>query len=154
MVVVAEDRRVAVRRLVGPDALEDAGPVVQGVREYVNLGVLERDELPVHPDAVSLAHFNSSRTASVVSAVVAVPPRSVVRSPPARARSTADSTAAACVLPGESVPEHHRRREDHGQRVGDALARDVGRGAVDGLEHAGLAGLPEAARWAASRSSR
>jgi len=55
VVVIAEDRRT-LRRLIGPDALEDAGPVVQSVREYVHLGVLPGDELSVQPDEVGGVH--------------------------------------------------------------------------------------------------
>ena len=55
MVLVAEDRRAALG-LVGADALEDAGAVVQRVGEYVYLRVLPGDELPVHPDEVRGVH--------------------------------------------------------------------------------------------------
>jgi hypothetical protein len=41
------------------------------------------------------------------------------------------------------VAQHHRRGEEHRERVGDPLAGDVGRRAVDGLEHARAAGLAE-----------
>src|SRR5205814_107576 len=44
--------------VVGPDALEDAGAVVEAVREYVDLGVLPGDEVSVHPDEVGLVHVN------------------------------------------------------------------------------------------------
>ena len=40
------------------------------------------------------------------------------------------------VFHSESVAQHHRRREEHRQRVGGAGAGDVGRRAVDRLEHA------------------
>mmetsp|Transcript_25913 Transcript_25913/g.85267 ORF Transcript_25913/g.85267 Transcript_25913/m.85267 type:complete len:214 (+) Transcript_25913:58-699(+) len=36
----------------------------------------------------------------------------------------------------KGVAQHHRRGEHHRERVGDVLAGDVGRGAVDGLEDA------------------
>src|SRR5262249_62142967 len=39
------------------------------------------------------------------------------------------------------VVEQHAGREDGGQRVGDALAGDVGGGAVDRFEHAGVGPL-------------
>ena len=42
--------------LVGADALEDAGSVVQAVAEHVDLGVVPCDELAVHPDALGLLH--------------------------------------------------------------------------------------------------
>ena len=48
---VAEDRRPDLG-VVTADALEDAGAVVQAVRQYVNLGLIPGDELPVHPDEI------------------------------------------------------------------------------------------------------
>ena len=50
---VAEHRRPAVRHLVRAHALEDARAVVQRMREHVDLGVLVRDELAVHPDLMA-----------------------------------------------------------------------------------------------------
>ena len=136
MVLVAEDRGAA-RGLVGADALEDAGAVVERVRQYVDLCVLPGDEFAVHPDEVRLVHVSSSRTARVASAVVAVPPRS--RGPQTSLQGPIHGRfyPRRVVRPGESVPEQHRRREDHRERVGDPLAGDVGRRAVDGLEDAG-----------------
>src|SRR3954467_6602233 len=101
VVEVAEDRRPDLG-VVAADALEDARAVVEPVREYVNLRVLPLDELAVHPDEVRLLHVDAPyrrcpSTARVASAVVAVPPRSWVRSPSSSARSTADSRAAASV---------------------------------------------------------
>ena len=52
---MAEDGR-PVLRLVGADALEDAGAVVEAVAEYVDLGVVPSDELAIHPDRFSLLH--------------------------------------------------------------------------------------------------
>ena len=43
------------RRLVGPDAFEDAGAVVQPVRADVNRGVGPVHELAVHPDLLGLS---------------------------------------------------------------------------------------------------
>jgi hypothetical protein len=60
----------------------------------------------------------------VNSFVVALPPRSPLDAP--------RRVALAHVL------EHHRRREDQRRRVGLALARDVRRAAVDGLEDGAL----------------
>src|SRR4029078_7519359 len=91
---VAEDRGAA-RRLIRAHALEDTGAVVERVGEYVDLGILVGHKLAVHPDQVRSTHLISFNTASVVSAVVAVPPRSGGRMPASRARSTADSRAAA-----------------------------------------------------------
>ena len=39
----------------------------------------------------------------------------------------------------EGKAEHHRGGQDRRQRIGFALPGDVGRGAVDGLEQAGIA---------------
>jgi hypothetical protein len=55
VVAVAEDRGPELG-VVGPDALEDAGAVVEAVREYVDLRVLPGDEVPVHPDQVARLH--------------------------------------------------------------------------------------------------
>ena len=60
MVVVAEDRGAALG-LVGADALEHAGAVVEGVREHVHLGVLPGDEFAVHPDDFGVGHRASLR---------------------------------------------------------------------------------------------
>ena len=46
---MAEDRG-ALLGVVGADALEDAGAVVQAVAENVDLGVVPCDELAIHPD--------------------------------------------------------------------------------------------------------
>ena len=67
--------------------------------------------------------------------VVAVPPRSGVRTcPPATTRSMAPSDAVVQIAVAEVV-EHQRAGPDRADRVGDALAGDVGRRAVDRLEH-------------------
>ena len=50
-----EDRRT-VLGVVATDPLEDAGPVVEAVRQDVDLRVLPGDELPVQPDEVRLVH--------------------------------------------------------------------------------------------------
>ena len=55
MIAVAEDRR-AVLGLVAADPLEDAGAVVQPMRQDVDLGVLPGDELAVVPDDVRFDH--------------------------------------------------------------------------------------------------
>src|SRR6185437_5885282 len=99
-VVEVPEHRGADLGVVAADALEDARAVVEPVREYVNLRVLPLDELAVHPDEVRLLHVDAPyrrcpSTARVASAVVAVPPRSWVRSPSSSAWSTADSRAAA-----------------------------------------------------------
>jgi hypothetical protein len=52
---VAEDARTA-GRVIGSDALEHAGSVMQTVREYVHFGVLPGHEFPVVPDEVRLLH--------------------------------------------------------------------------------------------------
>ena len=55
MILVAEDRG-ATGGLVGADALEHAGSVVQAVAEYVHLRVLPGNEFSVVPDEVRLLH--------------------------------------------------------------------------------------------------
>ena len=50
VIVEPEDGRALVARVVAADAFEEAGAVVEGVREDVNLRVGEVDEAPVHPD--------------------------------------------------------------------------------------------------------
>jgi hypothetical protein len=52
---MAEDRR-SLLGVVGADPLEHAGSVVQAVAEHVDLGVVPRDELAIHPDALGLLH--------------------------------------------------------------------------------------------------
>ena len=53
---------------------------------------------------------------------------------------------SASAAPVEPVAEHHRRREEGRERVGDPLAGDVGGRAVDGLEQARVALGAEAGR--------
>ncbi len=55
VVCVAEDRR-PVRRVVAALALEHARPVVEPVRQYVDLRVLPGDKLSVVPDEVHCFH--------------------------------------------------------------------------------------------------
>jgi hypothetical protein len=53
----AENRRAAVRRLVGAYAFENAHAVMQRVGKHVDLGVAPVDELAIHPDlAVAVGH--------------------------------------------------------------------------------------------------
>ena len=59
VLLVAEDRRALRLGVVAADALEDAGPVVQAVRQHVDLRVLPRDELAVHPDEVRCVHVRA-----------------------------------------------------------------------------------------------
>ena len=149
VVGVAEDRRADLG-VVAADALEDAGAVVQAVREYVDLGVLPCDELAVHPDEVRWLHVRVScgqrcaSTACVASAVLAVPPRSAGAQPLVKGLVHRRFYGRGRVGQIESVAQHHRGAEEHRQRVGDPLAGDVGRRAVDGLEDAGRAVLAEA----------
>jgi hypothetical protein len=50
----------SVGSLVAPDALEDAGPVVQPVYADVHFRVGPIHELAVHPDRVRLTHLRAS----------------------------------------------------------------------------------------------
>jgi hypothetical protein len=56
VILEAEHRRATVRKLVGPDPLERAEAVVEGMGEDVNLGVVPVHELPIHPDRLQLVH--------------------------------------------------------------------------------------------------
>src|SRR5215208_4875294 len=115
VLAVPEDGRAPLR-LVGADALEDAGAVVKPVLEHVDIGLVPWDEFAVHPDELCLLHhslrrtissgesmpylrWSSAITASVISSVPApsssAPARSAVRSPFSSTRSTAASSAAA-----------------------------------------------------------
>ena len=69
---------------------------------------------------------------------------SAVRRPAVSAASIACSTAARFRLQAEAVRKQHRRRRDRADRIGDVLARDVRRRAVNGLEQAGA--VPQARR--------
>src|SRR5215210_4440838 len=55
---MAEDRRAALG-LIGADALEDPGAVMEAVAQYVDVGVLPRDEIAIHPDPLRLLHGSS-----------------------------------------------------------------------------------------------
>src|SRR5690606_28796820 len=46
----------AVRGSVGPDPFEDGGPVVEGVGQEVDLGVVPGNHLTVHPDGGGVLH--------------------------------------------------------------------------------------------------
>ena len=73
--------------------------------------------------------------ASVTSRVPALPPRSGVRGPlVASTRSIAPTIRSWPARRAEMI-EHQRPRPDRADRVGDPLAGDVGRRAVDRLEH-------------------
>ena len=76
----------------------------------------------------------ASHTARVTSSVVALPPRSGVMMPGGadllhRAHQQLGGGLLAEML------QHHRAGPEAGDRIGDALAGDVERGAVDRLEH-------------------
>ena len=86
---------------------------------------------------------SAARTASPTSAVAPEPPRSGGRTWPApvialTAASIRAAAAAASPLPSRSAEpvQHEPGREDGRQGIGDALAGDVGRGSVGGLEEA------------------
>jgi hypothetical protein len=56
---------------VGPDALEDARAVVEGVGEHVDLGVGPVDELAVHPDLLGRCDRHGARSFAVAFVAVA-----------------------------------------------------------------------------------
>ena len=82
----------------------------------------------------------ASHTARVTSAVVALPPRSGVMMPAAQTCSTARISRLGGGLLAEML-QHHRAGPEAGDRIGDALAGDVERRAVDRLEHRRAAAL-------------
>ena len=161
---MAEDRGPELG-LVGADALEDAGAVVEAVAEYVDLGVVPCDELTVHPDRLGLPHFallarfSEGRLWRMTDAPVAASERGdhgfghlrgadpalaagageEVRGPQPVAERGLDGglDPIGVGAPVEAVAEHHRHREEGRERVRDALAGDVGRRAVDRLEEPG-----------------
>ena len=67
--------------------------------------------------------------------VVAVPPTSRVSRGPSLERREEGLLDARRAVVLADVAEHHHGREQERRRVRDALARDVGRRAVHGLEH-------------------
>src|SRR5690606_13359095 len=58
VVAEPEHRRTLIRR-VRPDALEHRGPVVQRVREHMDLGVRPVHQLTVHPDLLGYLHAST-----------------------------------------------------------------------------------------------
>ena len=128
MLGVAEHRRAELG-VVAAHAVEHAGAVVQPVREDVDLGVLPGDEISVHPDEVGGLHVHCapdsrcSSTALVACAVPASPPRSGVRRPAVERAFNGRFYSRRLAFQTESVPQHHRRGEEHRQRVGHAAAR-------------------------------
>ena len=161
VVGVAEDRRADLG-VVAADALEDAGAVVQAVREHVDLRVLPGDELPVHPDEVRLLHVGSlklgehcvgglggARVATEVARSAARRPargpRPILRLPPPirnRGRGAASwrptgTSPAGSRSPGRRcrAPSRGRARTGPGPAVAD---RRAGQQAERAGEHAGL----------------
>ena len=145
--------------LIAADALEDGRAVVQAVREDVDLRVLPGDELAVVPDELRFDHcarFPSlevrehgrrRRVGARLAAEVSRPQTVCERPVDGR------FYRGGLRLKPEPVAQQQRDREEHRERVRDAPAGDVGRGAVHGLEQA-RARRRRATRWAASRSSR
>ena len=76
--------------------------------------------------------------ASVNSIVLAVPPRSRVRTLPSASTSPSAFIDAVGHRAFVDVAQHQQRRQQQRRGVGDALAGDVGRAAVHRLEHADL----------------
>src|SRR5207247_881141 len=62
VIVEAEDGGTLVARVVAADALEEAGTVVDGVGQHVDLRVCEVDEPSVHPDLLDFfeRHWGAS----------------------------------------------------------------------------------------------
>ncbi len=86
--------------------------------------------------------------------VVSVPPRSRVRQPSVIARSTARSIAAASCSSSSEWRSSSADGQDRADRVGDALAGDVRRRAVDRLVEAGAALAERRGRQHAQRAGQ
>ncbi len=89
-------------------------------------------------DFVGQACAMRSSNAAVNCAVVALPPRSPVRTWSAFSVWLIAVRSRAASLRQFAMIEHHRRREQQRGRIGDALAGDIGRRAVDRLEDGGV----------------
>src|SRR3954453_3492616 len=142
MLAMPEDRGAAVG-LVCPDALEDPGAVVEAVAQYVDLGVVPRDEIAIHPDPLRLLHGSSllavlakyalrvralqtqslgDRVGHFLGPDSLLVGRSQARRPePAlEGRVDGDLDRPGLRVPAQAVAKHHRRRQEGRERVGDA----------------------------------
>ena len=131
--------------LVGADALEDARAVVEAVAEYVDrwrrpMRRTRRSSRSTRPASTVVAPLHDwsqdePRRVGHLGRVVAVAARG--RRCAARRRARDRRAVRRRPRPQPSPwRSMHGRREDGGERVGDALAGDVGRRAVDRLEDA------------------
>ena len=154
----------AALRLVGADALEDPRAVVQRVREHVDLGVGPGDQLAVHPDRVHLGDrghrlppqvlVTPAARAARIASVISVGGQGLLagRRDVGGARAVLQGRLDGPLYGARRVPqpeaqvEHHRRAQDGRARVGEPLAGDVRRRAVDGLVEAHAAGADARAR--------
>ena len=60
MLLQAENGGAAILTLISPNAFKNSQPVVQGVGEDVDLGLLPGNEFAVEPDEFGLLHHESS----------------------------------------------------------------------------------------------
>jgi hypothetical protein len=51
-VAIEQPHRWPADRIIGADALEDAGAIMEGMAHHVNLGFVPGDELAIEPDLV------------------------------------------------------------------------------------------------------
>ena len=107
---------------------------MHGVREHVHLGVGPVDELAVHPDLLGRGNGHAQSLSAMASptAVVDSCADGVCRHGVGLLRERLEDSLRGVVL--AQMLEHERGRVDGGQRVGDPLAGDVVRRAVDRLE--------------------
>ena len=134
--------------LVGADPLEHAHAVVERVGEDVDAGVVPVDELAVHPDLLGGGdgHGGSFLRCPLEAG------GDLVADLGGGAGEAGDLGAGLAHTGGgvalAEVVEHEGRREDGGDGVGLVLPGDVGRRAVDRLEHGrtGAGGVQVGAR--------
>ena len=147
---VAEHRRAELG-VVAAHAVEHARAVVQAVRQDVDLGVLPGDEFSVHPDEVGGLHVHCTPIrgcrALPWSPAPCAPllPGRACAGPPASARSTPDSTAAASL----SKPRPCLSIIAADRNIASGLARPCP--AMSGAEPCTGSNMPGLGRLAAER---
>ena len=97
MVRQPEDRDAS-RRRVRADPLEYPRAVVKSVAEYVDLGLVPRDQLTVHPDALARGNGHGYTLSAMASPTTPVDGNGEPRSCSARYAETALSIRSRCGL--------------------------------------------------------